>query len=196
MSGRRRSHRGEVCRGGRGGTTITVKKAHRAAGDGAAPWRAVVRHALRWLVWVLVLWAFWFLLVGEWNRIELVAAVCVSVVAATLAEAAITSAGLRARVPLEWVRRAKSVPVAVVVDFGIVMWLLVRSFLRRERVHGSFRVKPLEATEAGAAGLGARAWLVLSAGYSPNAFVVDVDEEHGVVLLHDLVPSSFSEEPA
>jgi hypothetical protein len=37
---------------------------------------------------------------------------------------------------------------------------------------------------------------VLIAGWSPNAYVVDIDEESGTVLLHDLVPNRASEEPA
>jgi hypothetical protein len=37
---------------------------------------------------------------------------------------------------------------------------------------------------------------VLVAGYSPNAYVVDVDVDEGTVLLHDLVPWRRSEEPA
>jgi hypothetical protein len=37
---------------------------------------------------------------------------------------------------------------------------------------------------------------VLLAGYSPNAYVVDIDPDEDVVLVHDLVPWRRSEEPA
>ena len=44
-------------------------------------------------------------------------------------------------------------------------------------------------------GPGPRAWTVLLASYSPNAFVVDVDLERRRVLLHDLVRNRRSEGP-
>jgi hypothetical protein len=36
-------------------------------------------------------------------------------------------------------------------------------------------------------------WL---AGFSPNAFVIEIDAERDTVLIHDLVPWRRSEEPA
>lgn len=153
-------------------------------------------HGVRWLAWVGILWAFWFLLVGEWNRIEIVAASCVAPVAAAVVELAVSHAGLRARVPLRWVARAKTVPLTIVVDFGVVTWALLRAVLRRERVHGTFRVKPFPATGTSPEGVGVRAWTTIAATFSPNAYVIDIDPEHDVVLLHDLVPLSSSEKPA
>lgn len=41
-----------------------------------------------------------------------------------------------------------------------------------------------------------RAWTVLLSGYSPNAYVVDIDPETNEVLIHDLIPWRKSEEPA
>ena len=55
--------------------------------------------ALLWVVWWSVLFWLWFLLVGEWNRQELVAAALAATVAATLAEFARVRTGFRARVP-------------------------------------------------------------------------------------------------
>ena len=46
------------------------------------------------------------------------------------------------------------------------------------------------------AGRARRAWLAFLTGYSPNAYLVDVDAETGIALLHDLVPRRSSEEPA
>lgn len=149
-----------------------------------------------WLAWWIGLFWFWLLLVGEWDRIELVAAACAAIVCTGLAEFARTSAGLRFRVPLAWIVRAKGVPLAIVVDFGIVMWVLVRAILRRERPHGLFRVKEFTVTEDDPTAFGTRAWVTLSANYSPNAYVIDIDCDRRLVLLHDLVPRESSEEPA
>jgi multisubunit Na+/H+ antiporter MnhE subunit len=144
--------------------------------------RRAVRHALSWLVaWFALFW-LWMLLVGEWNHQEWIAAAAAATAAATLGEIARTRARVRLRVPVRWVARAWTVPIAIVVDFGIVMWALVR---RRE---GTWVRRPLP---EGAP----NALIALLATYSPNAYVVDVDEEAGIVVLHDLVRHRPSESP-
>ena len=45
-----------------------------------------MKHVLAWVAWWLALFWLWFLLVGEWNRQELVAAALAATIAATLAE--------------------------------------------------------------------------------------------------------------
>jgi multisubunit Na+/H+ antiporter MnhE subunit len=145
-----------------------------------------VRHIRAWLVFWLVLFWLWMLLAGEWNRIEWIAAACAAAVAATIAEVARTRANAGVRVPLAWVAKAATVPLMVFVDFGIVMWALAR------RRSGQVRERPSPAT--GSAGI--RFWANLTANYSPNSFIIDLDPDRGSVLVHDLVPFRRSEEPA
>jgi hypothetical protein len=114
----------------------------------------------------------------------------VAAVAATIGEAARTLAHVRVRVPPRRLAAVWTVLPSVVVDFGIVMWVL----LRRKPARGVFRTRPAPARGTDPASLGIRAWVTVLAGYSPNAYVVDMDREH--VLLHDLVPNRRSEEPA
>jgi hypothetical protein len=130
-------------------------------------------------------------LAGDWNRIEIVAAACGATVAATLGEIARTRAGVAPRIPVRWVARAWSVPHQIVVDFGIVTWALARSVARRRVVRGEFRAHPFPARK----GQGVRAWAGWAAQFSPNAYVVEIDEERELVLVHDLVPNRPSEEP-
>ena len=40
-----------------------------------------------------------------------------------------------------------------------------------------------------------RAWAAWAAQFSPNAYVVEIDPERELVLVHDLVPNRPSEEP-
>jgi hypothetical protein len=79
-----------------------------------------------------------------------------------------------------------------VLDFAIVVGALVRSALRGETARGRFVVRDLPPS----AGPATRAWRSYVATFSPNAYVVDVDEEQSAVLLHDVVPFRKSEEPA
>lgn len=149
-----------------------------------------------WLAfWVALFW-LWLLLVGEWNRTEWIAAACAATVAATFGEIARTRAGVQARVPLVWVAKAWNVPLMVFVDFGIVVWALVRSVARREVVRGTFRSHEFPAGGDDPASQGVRAWAAVTATFSPNAYVVEIEQERQLVLLHDLVPFRESEKPA
>jgi hypothetical protein len=154
-----------------------------------------VRHLAAWAVWFVVLWWLWILLAGEWNRYEWVAATAAAAIAAAVGELARARAGVGVRIPLRWLARSWLVLPTVVVDFAIVMWVLVRSLVRREVVRGVFRTRPVPAAGGDATAIGIRAWATVLSDYSPNAYVVDIDHRQGRVLLHDLVPYRKSEEP-
>jgi hypothetical protein len=151
-----------------------------------------VKHVLAWAATWLALFWLWLLLAGDWNRIEIIAAACGAAVAATIAEIARSRAGVSPCVPLVWVGRAWSVPHQIVVDFGIITAALARSLVRRSVVRGEFRAHPFPARE----GQGVRAWAVWAAQFSPNAYVIEVDADRELVLVHDLVPNRASEKPA
>lgn len=154
------------------------------------------RHGVGWLVlWAATFW-LWFLLVGEWNRIELVAAAVAATLAASLGELARARAEVRPHVPLAWVLRAKSVVPMIFVDFGIVVWALVRSGLERKVVRGEFVSREFPAGGDDATSASIRAWAAVMATYSPNAYVLEIDEERQLTLVHDLVRYRRSEEPA
>jgi len=140
------------------------------------------------VVSVVVLFWFWLLLVGEWDREELVAAAIAAVVAAALAAAAQQAAGLTPTIGRRALARAASVPLDVFVDFGIVVWALVRSVARGRAVRGSFHVRRPAPEDP--------AWAMWLATISPNAYVVDIDTAADTVLVHDLVTRRASEEPA
>jgi hypothetical protein len=85
-------------------------------------------------------------------------------------------------------------PVRVFADFGILVAALARTLSGRP-VRGVFLAKELPARgpEPGAAF--ARALAAVVATYAPNAYVVDVDLNRNVALMHDLVRNRASEEP-
>ena len=154
-----------------------------------------MKHVLAWAAWWLALFCLWFLLVGEWNREEIVAAAIAAAIAATLAEFARVRTGFTARVPLRDLAVLPKALGMVFVDFGILVWALLVSAARRCVVRGEFVVREVEGGSAVTRAVGRRAWMVLAASYSPNAYVVDLDPATRQVLLHDLVPHRASEEP-
>ncbi len=155
-----------------------------------------VRHALAWLAWWLALFWLWLLLAGDWNRIEWIAAACGAAVAATVGEVARARAAVSVRVPLTWIARSWSVPPIVLADFGILVWVLVRSALRRKIHRGAFRAHEFPAGGNDPVSRGIRAWTTVVATYSPNCYVVDVESERRLRLVHDLVPWPPSEAPS
>jgi hypothetical protein len=156
---------------------------------------ARVKHVLPWLAWWLTLFWLWMLLVGEWNRVELVAAAIAASIAATIGEFARTRTGFAARLSARDLSVVPKTVGMVFVDFGILVWALLVSVARRRVVRG--RVISRQASRPGAVtrGVGPRAWTVLVASYSPNSYPLDLDPETQQVLVHDLVPHRASEEP-
>jgi hypothetical protein len=158
--------------------------------------RALLGHGAAWVLWWIPLFWLWLLLAGDWNRIEWIAAASAAAVAATLAELGRSAAGITFRVPVRQIGASWNVLPMVLVDFGIVMWALFASIARGRVVRGTFRVHEFEAHGETPFGASLRAWTTIAAGYSPNAFVVDIDPDRNLVLVHDLVPFTRSEEPA
>jgi hypothetical protein len=154
-----------------------------------------VKHVAAWIVWWIALFWLWLLLVGQWNREQLIAAVIAASIAASLAELARARTGFSARIPLSALADLPQALAMVVADFGILVWALAVSVLRRRIVRGELFSRELT-DKRRAQGVGPRAWTTLVASYSPNAFVLDIDPGTQEVLLHDLVRHRASEEPA
>jgi hypothetical protein len=154
------------------------------------------RHLKGFALWWVGLFWLWMLLAGEWNRIEWIAGACAATAGALLAELERSLMGLRFRIPLRTVASAWSVPLTIVVDFLLVLGLLFRSLVRREIVRGRFVAREFDPVGPDPRSFGIRAFRTLAANYSPNAYVVEVDAEQGLVLFHDLVVWRRSEEPA
>lgn len=156
-----------------------------------------MRHVGAWLLWWFAAFWMWMLMSGDWNTIELVAAACAAALTASAAEAVRAIAGLRWRIPARDVASAWSQPYQVVVDFVIVLGALLLGAMRLRMVRGQFFVREFRPARGRAPRrFGSRAWRTYVATISPNAYVVDVDEDERTVLVHDLVPFPKSEQPA
>jgi hypothetical protein len=143
-----------------------------------------VKHVAAFFLFLLTLWWLWQLLVGEWSRYEWIAAAGAAVVAAAIAELAVSRTGGRAPLPLAIVRGAPSALGMVFVDFAIVMSALLR---RRE---GVVRHTKFPHPDSGAF----RAWAAIAGDWSPNAYVIDIAD--GTSVTHHLVPNEPSQRPA
>ena len=149
-----------------------------------------------WLAWWLGCLGLWAVLVGSWDGIDAVAGAVAAAVAGTVAESARTTARVRPRGPGAAIRCIPGILPAILADFGLLARALAVSLLHREPVRGRYVVRDFaRGPHAPPAAAAQRAWTVLLAGYSPNAYVVDIDPDANTVLVHDLVPRRRSEEP-
>ncbi len=155
-----------------------------------------MKHVFWWLALWLALFWLWLLLAGDWNHIEWIAAASAATVAATVGEVARSRASASARIPLRWLAKGWTAVPMILVDFGILVWALLASAVRREVVRGAFRAHEFPVGGDDPASVGVRVWTSWAATLSPNAYVVELEQERQLVLLHDLVPYRRSEEPA
>lgn len=138
--------------------------------------QAVGRWALAWLA----LWALWLLYQGEWNAIQVYAAASAATLTLLVALLLRRFALPSVRIDRRWLVRAVRIPWLVVKEFWMVTMFLF------ERGGGEFRRVDFPAGGARPAERGRRAFIALATGYSPNSYVLDVDQESGEVLVHVL----------
>lgn len=155
-----------------------------------------MRHLRAWLILWVALFLAWLLFSGDFNRIEVIAAASAATVAATIGEIARAKAGVHARVPLRLGVPVLRAVVQVVPDFGYLVWALVLSSTRREIVLGQTKRRAFHDVGDDPASVGARAVVLWSANFSPNAIAIDIDREHEQSIVHDLIVNRASERPA
>lgn len=147
---------------------------------------------MRTLAWLILVWvglaALWLLYQGEWNAIQLYAAASAATLTLVVAVVIRVHALPSARVERRWLVGAARVPWNVVKEFGLVTAALLRG------VEGEFRTVPFPAGGARPAERGRRAFVAVATGYSPNSYVLDVDEDRREVLVHVLRPVPEGEE--
>ena len=143
-----------------------------------------MKHVAAFLLFFVALWWLWQLLTGEWSHYEWLAGAGAAVVAAVLAELAVSRTEGRAPVPPAVLAGVPSALGMVFVDFVTVLCALVR---RRE---GVMRETPFEHRDDEPH----RTWATIAGDWSPNAYIVDVG--NGRTLSHHLVPRDASQRPA
>jgi len=146
----------------------------------------LVRRHRTLVVWWALLFLLWIAFVGTTSGQELVAGALAAAVA-TVTVAVVRAQGLlRFRVDRAWLLRGAKAPVAIVYDFGLVTWILVRQLARRRRVEGRLVESDFPAGDAHARYAFRRAFAITVGTMSANAIVVDVDVERNVAVLHSL----------
>jgi multisubunit Na+/H+ antiporter MnhE subunit len=138
-----------------------------------------------WMAWWLALLGLWLLLVSV-NTAEFVAGLGAAAAAATAAEVVRTQGLVRFDPDPRWVLRIWRVPRSILRD----CWVLTRALaqhLRGKPVNSGFRAIPFRSGGDDARASARRALVVPAISVSPNTYVIGIDEEADLMLVHQLV---------
>lgn len=149
---------------------------------------AAVRARIAWWVgWWLALLGLWLLLVTV-SVAEVVAGMVAAALAATAAEVVRVQGLVRFDPDPRWFLRAWKLPRSVVRDCWILGVALVHH-LGGHPVNGAFRALPFRSGGDDDRAAARRALIVPALSVSPNTYVIGIDEQADLMLVHQLVPS-------
>jgi multisubunit Na+/H+ antiporter MnhE subunit len=157
------------------------------------PWRNrasarnIGRRAGAWFAWWAVLLAFWVVLDYSTERDEVLAGAAAAAIGTFLAEFVTRAAGVRLRMRARWLRPALRLPWQAVTDTTAVFAALWRRLARGEEPASGFRELPVRSGGDGAEDLTRRVLLTGGRSFTPNAFVLGIDPDRDVMVVHQLV---------
>jgi hypothetical protein len=155
-----------------------------AAGRRGPDWG---RRARAWIVWFVCLNAIWLVLISAFVLEETLLGILASAVAATAAVAVGEQRPLSFRPRPRWLLASWRLPVAAVRESGQVVASLPRQLAHPGRGRGRFRVVRVSFPDDPDRAATKAALLIAGDSFSPNSYVVKVDRERGLMLVHELV---------
>jgi len=143
-----------------------------------------------WVGWWVVLGALWLLLDDTVALPELIAGAIAAAVGATAVSLVRAEGVLALRPRVRWIRRAWRPVVQVPLDLGLLLLALWRRVVRRQEVTGAFCAVPFRARADAAERTAGEALAIAAGSFGPNTYVLDVDAERELILVHQLVSGS------
>ena len=150
----------------------------------------VARRVGSWLVWWVLLMSFWVMIDDSISTDELLAGAGAAALAAAFADLVSYQAGTRFRMRIEWLVPALSLPGQVVRDTVIVYHALWRRLVHGEQPPSAFAELPARFGDNSAEGITRRTLLVGGTSVAPNTFVLGIDPDRDVMVVHRLVSES------
>jgi multisubunit Na+/H+ antiporter MnhE subunit len=119
---------------------------------------------------------------------ELVTGAVCAAIAATVAQFVLAGAGPRIRLRWSWLRFAWRPLVTVVPDIGVLIRVLVLSLTGRRRRSRFVAFEFDAGTARSGYDTGRRALAKAAGSFSPNSYVVGIDADRDLILVHQLEP--------
>jgi len=145
------------------------------------------RRVGAWLVWWVLLMSFWVMIDDSIATDELLAGAGAAALAALLAEMVTYQAATRFRMRIGWLVPAGRLPGQVVRDTVIVYRALWRRLAHGEQPPSAFVELPARFGDDSPEGVTRRFLLVGGTSVAPNTFVLGIDSERDVMVVHRLV---------
>ena len=147
------------------------------------------RRAGSWLVWWALMMSFWIMLDDSIRSDELLAGAAAAALAALFAEVVTYQAATRFRMRIEWLVPALKLPGQVVSDLAIVYRALWRQLAHGEQPPSAFLELPARFGDDSPEGVTRRVLLVGGTSVAPNTFVLGLDKDTDLMVVHRLVAS-------
>jgi multisubunit Na+/H+ antiporter MnhE subunit len=145
------------------------------------------RRLATWVTWWVLLMSLWVAVDDSLEPDELVAGAIAAALAALAAEVVTEQAALRFRVRAAWLPRALRLPGQVVRDTWIVFAVLAAVLLRRmPPPAGTFKELPVRYGDDSPLEVTRRVLLIGARSLAPNEFVLGIDPDHDVMVVHQL----------
>lgn len=139
--------------------------------------------------WWVVLFGLWFLYVDSLAHPEVIFGPAAAVLALLSVAALLAQGGALPCLRPRWLPLLRDVPASVLRDCAVLALVLWRRLARRERVRGVWRTVPVPTGNGDdATAISWRAFVIGVTSVAPNTYVIDIDQERGVALVHQLVP--------
>jgi multisubunit Na+/H+ antiporter MnhE subunit len=153
------------------------------------PW---ARRVGSWFIWWILMMSFWVMLDDSIATDELAVGAGAAALAALLAELVTYQAASRFRLRIGWLVPALRLPGEVARDLVIVYAALWRRLVHGQQPDSAFAELPARYGDDSAEGVTRRTLLIGGRSLAPNTFVLGIDAERDVMVVHQLVagPSS------
>ena len=157
------------------------------------PW---ARRIGSWFIWWFLMMSFWVMLDDSVATDELLAGAGAAALAALLAERVTYQAASRFRMRVEWLLPALRLPGEVARDMVIVYAALWRRLAGGQQPDSAFAELPTRFGDDTPEGVTRRTLLIGGRSLAPNTFVLGIDPERDVMVVHQLVAPRRSGPPA
>jgi hypothetical protein len=145
------------------------------------------RRVVGWLASFAVLNVLWLVFISAWVVEEEILGLVASAIAATASEA-VRAQGLTGFRPrARWLLQVRVLPARSVTESVGVLGALVRQLAGKRPVRGRFRLVEVTLPDDPDEAAAKRALLTAGESFAPNAYVLAIDPEESLMLVHELV---------
>lgn len=148
---------------------------------------ALPRRLGSWVVWWVLLMAFWIWMDDNLGLAELLAGAGAAALGAFAAEAVQYQAATHVRLRIEWVALALRLPGRLARDTALVVVALWDRVVHGREPPSGIRLVPVRYGDGTPEGVTRRVLITAGASFTPNTLVLGLDPERNVMVVHDLV---------